>query len=305
MKLNNLGKILVTTTLILSCNTKKTPDDVEVVSGEQFADEHVHYKPGVNTGMGKYVTKSLYGTKKVVLTFDDGPHPRNTPVLLDLLKEKNVKATFFVMGALAKKYPKIIKRIKDEGHIVAMHAYSHDDSNKLTKAQFEDSIEKSIKSIRAAGWTDDKELYFRFPYGNYGSKRLDYHHYESLKDIGEKLYGENCLNFTFWDVDTSDWYLKKFKNGAKLIAETTMAYLEGGNAHDFWYLKKKKGPRKITNGFGGGVILLHDIHKTSVAATKIILKELDINGYEVVPLNQVEEFEYDDSKVCNQEAPRS
>lgn len=61
----------------------------------------------------------------VALTFDDGPNPVDTPRLLDLLREKNVKATFFVIGKRAEQYPEIVRRAWDEGHLIANHTWSH------------------------------------------------------------------------------------------------------------------------------------------------------------------------------------
>lgn len=73
-----------------------------------------------------FVTSIHKGKKKsIALTFDDGPHPENTPRILDILKEKGVKATFFVIGKNAEKYPDLVRRIDAEGHIVANHSYSH------------------------------------------------------------------------------------------------------------------------------------------------------------------------------------
>jgi len=74
-----------------------------------------------------YFIKSInYGKKKsIALTFDDGPDPKTTPQILEILKEKNVKATFFVIGKKAEKYPELLRRIDEEGHIIANHSYSH------------------------------------------------------------------------------------------------------------------------------------------------------------------------------------
>lgn len=71
------------------------------------------------------VTEPYYGTKVVYLTFDDGPDPENTPLILDILKENNVKATFFVLGTEVMKYPDILKRIYEEGHAIGNHSYNH------------------------------------------------------------------------------------------------------------------------------------------------------------------------------------
>mgnify|MGYP002710946130 FL=1 len=65
------------------------------------------------------------GEKNVYLTFDDGPSKTVTPLILDLLKEKDVKATFFVLGSRAELYPELVKRAYDEGHYIANHGYSH------------------------------------------------------------------------------------------------------------------------------------------------------------------------------------
>jgi peptidoglycan/xylan/chitin deacetylase (PgdA/CDA1 family) len=61
----------------------------------------------------------------VALTFDDGPSPIDTPRLLDLLREKNVKATFFVVGKRAERYPEVVRRAWKEGHLIANHTWSH------------------------------------------------------------------------------------------------------------------------------------------------------------------------------------
>lgn len=74
-----------------------------------------------------YFVKSIHkGRKKAIaLTFDDGPDPENTPRILAILKEKEVKATFFVIGKKVEKYPELLRQIDREGHIIANHSYSH------------------------------------------------------------------------------------------------------------------------------------------------------------------------------------
>src|SRR5262249_55671830 len=64
-------------------------------------------------------------TNSVSLTFDDGPHPEHTPRLLDLLKKHEIKATFFVVGRQAERYPDLVRRMADEGHDVANHSFFH------------------------------------------------------------------------------------------------------------------------------------------------------------------------------------
>lgn len=73
----------------------------------------------------KTLCKGNTKEKVVALTFDDGPDELMTPKVLDILKKYNIKATFFLIGSKVDKYPHIVKRIVDEGHIVANHTYSH------------------------------------------------------------------------------------------------------------------------------------------------------------------------------------
>lgn len=70
-------------------------------------------------------TNAISDPKKVLLTFDDGPHPRFTPQILDQLKEHNIKAVFFLIGKNAENYPAIVNRILAEGHTIGNHSYSH------------------------------------------------------------------------------------------------------------------------------------------------------------------------------------
>jgi len=73
--------------------------------------------------------------KKVALTFDDGPHPRYTQELLDGLRERNVKVTFFLIGKSAEKYPEIVKNIEKDGHLIGNHTYNHVQLNLLSKEE--------------------------------------------------------------------------------------------------------------------------------------------------------------------------
>ena len=89
------------------------------------------------------------GAGRVALTFDDGPNPVDTPKLLDLLREKNVKATFFVVGKRADQYPEIVRRAWDEGHLIANHTWSHDHLFCfLTPSRLRAEIERGTESVR-------------------------------------------------------------------------------------------------------------------------------------------------------------
>src|SRR5215211_1085259 len=74
---------------------------------------------------GKPITQLDRSTRAVALTFDDGPNPDATPVVLDALAARSVKATFFVLGRHAERWPHLVKRIADEGHSIGNHGYFH------------------------------------------------------------------------------------------------------------------------------------------------------------------------------------
>ena len=86
-------------------------------------------------------------TKKVGLTFDDGPDPDYTEELLDGLKERNVKATFFLLGKQAEQYPEMVKRIHEEGHLIGNHSYSHVNLATLSATDAENQIRKTNEVI--------------------------------------------------------------------------------------------------------------------------------------------------------------
>ena len=80
--------------------------------------------------------------KIIALTFDDGPHPKYTNQILDILDKYDAKATFFVLGKFAEAYPEIIKRQYKEGHEIGNHTYSHININKVSKEKLQEEYEK-------------------------------------------------------------------------------------------------------------------------------------------------------------------
>ncbi|PYX76713.1 MAG: polysaccharide deacetylase family protein [Acidobacteria bacterium] len=104
------------------------------------------------------------GAGCIALTFDDGPNPVDTPKLLDLLREKGVKATFFVVGKRADQYPEIVRRAWEEGHLIANHTWSHYSLFCfLTPARLRAEIERGAESVhRICGF---RPRLFRSPVG--------------------------------------------------------------------------------------------------------------------------------------------
>ncbi|MGN1267545.1 MAG: polysaccharide deacetylase family protein [Dorea sp.] len=112
----------------------------------------------------QYVNASVQAEeKKVALTFDDGPSHQCTGRLLDGLKERNVKATFFLIGKNAKENPKLVKRIYDEGHLIGNHTYNHVEITKLSDEEAKQELEKTDHIISAI--TGEHVSYMRPPFG--------------------------------------------------------------------------------------------------------------------------------------------
>ena len=274
---------------------------------KQFPEDDRRYVPRVDKGMSKYRTKSMHGTKKLVLTYDDGPNPNTTPKILDVLKEFNAKATFFVLTKKVTPNTEwIVKRMIDEGHILASHDHDHDNTNRESKKTFMDELEKTIKAIE--GYynkyaQNPKEIYYRFPYGAYGMNNA-YHHMNAMKEVSQKLYGENCINFAFWDIDTADWVPNV---NASDVALNIRSHMEGGKAYTHkkvtlsngkkvwrkaaYTISQEKAPK-------GGVVLLHDIHSKNIESTRLILTEAREKGWEIVHLNEIKEFAFGEEKSC-------
>lgn len=145
--------------------------------------------------------------KQVYLTFDDGPSKNVTPQILDILKENDVQATFFVLGSRVDLYPDIVKREYNEGHYIANHGYSHKYSqiyeNKDTVFQEYIDCENSIKN--ALENQEYNSYLFRFPGGSSGG------YYEKVKSEARALLNSYGLAFTNWNCLTGDAENKKTK----------------------------------------------------------------------------------------------
>lgn len=145
--------------------------------------------------------KGIYSSdeKQVFLTFDDGPSPL-TPLILNILKEEQVNATFFVVGSRVDLYPDTVKREYDEGHYIANHGYTHKYSQIYTSEQTVlDEYIKCEQSIKNAIKNQEYNSYFfRFPGGSSGGK------YEPIKNKAKEILTQNNISFTNWNCLTGD-----------------------------------------------------------------------------------------------------
>lgn len=129
-------------------------------------------------------------TKKIALTFDDGPHPRYTEELLDGLAERDVKATFFLLGQNIEGREEIIERMAREGHLIGNHTYYHVDITRLSQREACREILDTSEKITAI--TGQPVEYIRPPFGNWD----------------KELECEVMMLPIFWSVDTLDWTTK-------------------------------------------------------------------------------------------------
>ena len=176
------------------------------------------------------------------LTFDDGPGPY-TAALLDLLAERGIAATFFVLGHNAERRPSLIKRMLAEGHEVASHGYAHGDLRRMKpEAQFLD-MKKSLDVLHALG---AEVRYFRPPYGRYTPESV-----AKAEALG--------MTIMLWSLDSQDWKRRALR-------------LEG---------LRSVSP-SIQRSFPGmrGVLLFHDTHKQTVEQMADILDGLIAGGCE-------------------------
>lgn len=102
--------------------------------------------------------------KRLALTFDDGPDPVYTERLLDLLKEEEIKATFFVLGYKAKQHPSLLKRMVAEGHSIGNHSFTHQELTKLEQSEVLDEVQQTQAVIEEA--TGVTTNLVRAPYGS-------------------------------------------------------------------------------------------------------------------------------------------
>ena len=129
----------------------------------------------------------MVDSKKIAITFDDGPHPYYTEQLLDGLKEREVKATFFVTGKHVEQYPELIERMYEEGHLIGNHTYSHLQLNRNNGETFKEELIRTNELIEEV--TGQEVQYVRPPYGSWDKKF------------------EKELNMfpVLWNIDPLDW----------------------------------------------------------------------------------------------------
>lgn len=129
----------------------------------------------------------IMSTKKIALTFDDGPHPTYTPMLLDGLKERGIHATFFLLGQSAQNYPDLVRRMQEEGHLIGNHTFYHTDLKNADAVMLNREVVKTNEVIEKI--TGETPQYIRPPFGS---------HDDNLEEMTGMLV-------VLWTVDPLDW----------------------------------------------------------------------------------------------------
>lgn len=186
--------------------------------------------------------RAYTGGKLVALTFDDGPGPY-TQRLLDGLKARDAKATFFMVGQNVARYPETVERMYQEGHQLANHSYDHANFTDCSDSEIRSQLDKTNRLLDMAAGKGSTYM-VRAPYGSTNSR--------VRAAVGAPL--------TYWSVDPQDW-----KDRDAAIVKNRIV----NNAHD------------------GAIILVHDIHATSVDGALAAIDVLQKEGYEFVTVREL------------------
>jgi peptidoglycan/xylan/chitin deacetylase (PgdA/CDA1 family) len=201
---------------------------------------------GPGFGFEHFKAYDFLQDKEVVLTFDDGPWPVNTPAVLKALADQCTKAVFFNIGKLAGWHPEILKAVVHAGHTVGTHTWSHKDLSKLSEQEGKDEIEKGIAAVSIAMGNKPVAPFFRFP-----ALR---HPPELVKYLGER----NIAMFST-DFDSFDFKMRKPED----VVKSVMTKLDK---------------------HGKGIVLMHDFQPATAKALPEILKRMKEGGYKIVQM---------------------
>lgn len=218
----------------------------------------------------------LVGTHTIALTFDDGPN-RHTPEVLATLKQEGVKATFFIVGHMAKLHPSILAEVAAEGHLLANHSASH----VLLGTDYDTHPEKLIAEIREVNdeiaplMPPGTGLFFRAPYGSWHSAHaailnadpvLKHYIGPVYWDIG----GETRQDAQGYVMSAADWNCWRRRWTAEVCA---------------------KGYLREIRRYDGGVVLMHCIHSRSADLVAAVVPPLIAEGYRFVRLDEVPAYD--------------
>jgi peptidoglycan/xylan/chitin deacetylase (PgdA/CDA1 family) len=216
---------------------------------------------GPGFGFEHFKQMDFLRDKEVVLTFDDGPWPENTPAVLKALANECTTGIFFPIGKHATWHPEILKQVAAAGHVIGSHTWSHPDlsNKKVTPDMAKEEIEKGVSAVKWALGTPEAP-FFRFPDLKHPPEMVTY--------LGER-------NIAIWSCDLDSFDFKASK--PETVINSVFA--------------------KLTK-LGKGIILMHDFQKHTAEALPALLRRLKTEGYKVVQVKAKEPVktlqQYDD-----------
>ena len=172
--------------------------------------------PGAELPLGVYRNHEN-SSKKIALTFDDGPHPKHTVQILDILEEYGVHATFFFVGENVSYYPEAAREVARRGHEIGNHTYTHPRAVKMNEQDLRRELSDCERVIQSV--TDTSPKLFRPPEGSWNMQVLE-------------IAREMDYSVILWDVDTLDWAHTPADKICSYVLENT----KGGNIilmHDY------------------------------------------------------------------------
>jgi peptidoglycan/xylan/chitin deacetylase (PgdA/CDA1 family) len=141
----------------------------------------------------------------VALTFDDGPSRENTPRVLEILAEHDIRATFFVLGNRAENMPDVLRQVDAAGHELANHGYSHASLRSLFHTQIRDEVCRTQQAVQES--TGKRPALFRPPFGRYPESAVG-------------ILGALGYDFVLWDIDAEDWRFDDAAQMAKHVVDS-------------------------------------------------------------------------------------
>ncbi len=201
---------------------------------------------GPGFGFEHFKAYDFLRDKEVVLTFDDGPWPGNTPAVLKALADQCTKAMFFIIGKHAGYRPDLLKQVAAAGHTIGTHTWSHKDLSQMTTDEATAEVEKGIAAVSIGLGLSPVGPFFRFP---------------ALRNPPEivKYLGERNIAMFSTDMDSFDFKMRKPEQVIKSVMDKLAKH-------------------------GKGIILMHDFQQATAHAAPELLKQLKAGGYKVVQI---------------------
>lgn len=232
--------ILLSVTAFLVLKNNSNNIENSKIAEKEISKHQYNFSRNINiTEETKSRIENIYSSdeKRVFLTFDDGPSKTVTLPILDLLKQENIKATFFTLGSRIEFYPEIVKREYEEGHYIANHGYSHKYNNIYESSQSVlDEYYKTEQLIKnAIGDQNYNSYLFRFPGGSKGGK------YSNIKNETINILNDNNILHVDWNALSGDSEGKKTKEDMLQYAKETI-----GNKQSVIILMHDAGDKTLT-----------------------------------------------------------